>query len=109
MREVEREAHEAAGHMPHRDWCAHCVAGAGREDRRLQTAGPENVNLKPVIAADCGYWNDRGDAGDDRGATPIGHLATWYPRKVATPMPPHAVQVLEGEMSSIGAAAVLFK
>ena len=29
-REVEREAHEAAGRTPHRDWCAHCVAGAGR-------------------------------------------------------------------------------
>ena len=30
LREVEREAHEAAGHTPYRDWCANCVAGAGR-------------------------------------------------------------------------------
>ena len=26
--QLEREQHEAA-HMPYRDWCAHCVRGAG--------------------------------------------------------------------------------
>ena len=45
VREVERKAHEAAGHTPYLDWCAHCVAGTGRGDQHLQT---RNVNLRAV-------------------------------------------------------------
>ena len=59
VREVEREAHEAVGHTPYRVWRAHCVAGAGRRDQHLQTAAPENANLKPVIAADYDNLNDQ--------------------------------------------------
>ena len=65
-REVEREAPEAAGHTPYRDWCAHGVAGAGRGDQHLQTTAPENVNLKLVIAADYGHLDDCGTTSEQR-------------------------------------------
>ena len=95
-----REAHEAAEY----------AVGAVRWDQQLQTVALENRNLKPVIAAVYGYLNDRGDAGDDVGETPILVTRTtdcWtsahmVPSRGADPC---AVLVLEGEMAGIGADA----
>ena len=71
VRDVEREAHEAAGHTPYRDWCVHCVTGVGRGDQHQQRAGASSEDLKPLIAADYAYFNDRSDSGEEAGSAPI--------------------------------------
>ena len=73
----------------------------------MQTAAPENLNLKPVIAAHHGNLNDRGDAWgatpspvakatDGWDAQPHGKLERCRPLRSA---------VLEGEVVEIGADA----
>ena len=65
-------------------------------------------------AADRGYLNNRGDAGDNVGETPtLVTTATdgWTSVHMVPPTgaDPHATLVLEGEMASIGADAVNFR
>ena len=114
VRDVEREAHEAAGHTPYRDWCVRCVTGAGRGDQHQQRAVASSEDLKPLIAADYAYLNDRSDSGEEAGSAPI--LVTrssegWTSSHMvpAKGTDPYAIMVLEGEMFGLGRSAVLFR
>ena len=112
VRDVEREGHEAAGHTPYRDWCVHCVTGTGRGDQHQQRAESSSENLKPVIAADYVYLNDRSDSGEEAGSPPI--LVTrlsdgWTSSQMvpAKGIDPYAIVVLEGEMVGLDSSAVV--
>ena len=71
VRDVECEAHEAAGHTPYRDWRVPCVTGAGRRIQHRQRASASSENLKPLIFADCAYMNDRNDAAKEAASASI--------------------------------------
>ena len=50
--QLEREQHEAT-HLPYRDWCAHCVRGAGNKTphrrKSLKTEEEEDAKIPRVV------------------------------------------------------------
>eukprot|EP00971_Amphidinium_carterae_P033582 661358-Amphidinium_carterae.1 len=55
---AEREQHEAAGHVPYRDWCPACIAGRGRADNHRKREPGEVAQ----VAVDYCYLSGRADA-----------------------------------------------
>ena len=45
--QLEREQHEAA-HMPYRDWCAHCVRGAGESTPHKRKVVDAEAELEKI-------------------------------------------------------------
>ena len=49
----EREDHRAAGHVPYRSWCTHCVAAAGRD--AAHTRSDADQDQVPTLSTDYGF------------------------------------------------------
>ena len=50
---VERELHEATGHVVFRSWCGHCVGGRGHQSPHITRDHADDS--VPVIAWDNGF------------------------------------------------------
>ena len=65
--QIERELHEFA-HLPYRDWCGHCVRGAGEKTprrRRGIESKEEKLNKAPRMVLNYHHMSTR-DAGNDK-------------------------------------------
>jgi hypothetical protein len=91
----EVAVHEAT-HHPYRNWCRHCVAGAGRRDGHAAVSVASRDEGIVTISSDYCYFNDEQLVGAPAGKhTPIliskvrgGRcLATWCWKRVAMPIP----------------------
>ena len=54
--ELEIEEHYSAGHVPHRTWCRHCIAGRGKADHHLTKDGRQQSHM---LHADYGFIGDK--------------------------------------------------
>eukprot|EP00971_Amphidinium_carterae_P336538 6472952-Amphidinium_carterae.2 len=87
-------------HLPHREWCRHCVAGRGKQDRHYKVASEGSI---PTCSLDYLFLGD-----GEGGAPPIlvfkDHRSKWVESSVVKRKgeDPYAIKILAEWLEATG-------